>query len=197
MVRMGLAGASELARELGITQARVRQHLRTLMRHGLVEVAFARAGGPGPRERVWRPTPKGQGNARPHRVPLLFALFVRVTRERVGRETFVELLRETAHLLAAERGLATDAPLPERIKALQGLLDELAVASRLEKSPPVYRLHLLTASPWELKIAVSERGVFYRTLAEDLLGIEVELLSPSTTHRAVHTLQFHFHRLLN
>ncbi len=188
---MGLAGASELARELGITQARVRQHLRTLMRHGLVEVAFARAGGPGPRERVWRPTPKGQGNARPHRVPSLLALFMRATRERVGRETFVELLRETARLLAAERGPAAGAPLSERIKALRGLLDELAVASRLEELPPVYRLHLLTLSPWEPGITASEAGLFYRALAEDLLATEVELLSPSAPHRAVHTLQFH------
>jgi len=191
LVRLGLAGANELAQALGITQARVRQHLRTLLQHGLVEVAFVRGDGPGPRERVWRPTLKGQGNVRPYRVSSLFALFMRATRERVGQEMFVDLLRETAHLLAVEHSLAASTSLYERIKALQGLLDELAVASQLEELPLEYRLHLLTLAPWEPGIASSETGLFYCTLAEDFLDTRVELLSPCVTRRAVHTLQFH------
>lgn len=190
-MRLGLAGASELARELGITQARVREHLRTLLRHGLVEVAFARAGGPGPRERVWRPTPKGRGSARPHGAPSLLVLFMRATRGRVGTETFVELLRETAHLLAGEYHPAEEIPLRKRITVLRGLLDDIAVASRLEEIPRLYRLHLLSPSPWEPWISPAETGIFYRTLAEDLLGIRVELMTPSAAHRALHTLQFH------
>lgn len=194
-MRLGFAGAGELARELGITRARVREHLRTLMRHGLVEVAFTRAGGPGPRERVWRPTPRGQKNIRPYEIPSLLALFMRATRERVGEGMFAELLRETAHLLADEHRPGKRIPLQERIVVLRDLLDGLAVASRLEEAPGLYRLHLLSPSTWESLIAPAETGVFYRALAEDLLGVPVEPVPPSEPHRAVHTLQFH--KILN
>jgi len=175
---------------LGITQSRVRQHLRTLLRYELVEVAFARMGGPGPRERVWRPTPKGQWRVRPQKTGSFLVLFLQITRRRAGKKIFAELLQETAHLLAQRRHPNRDTPLSERIALLRDLLDELAVASRLEEAVRIYRLHLLTPSPWEISIAASETEIFYRTLAEDLLEVQVEPVPSTDLRQAIHTYQF-------
>jgi hypothetical protein len=77
-----------------------------------------------------------------------------------------------------------------RIALLRDLLDELAVASRLEEAVRIYRLHLLTPSPWEISIAASETEIFYRTLAEDLLEVQVEPVPSTDLRQAIHTYQF-------
>ncbi|MGY4707712.1 hypothetical protein ACVNPS_08210 [Candidatus Bipolaricaulota sp. J31] len=172
LVWLGLAGASELSRELGITRERTRQHLRTLSRHGLAEVAFTRGGRRGRRERVWRPTAAGQARARPQWGRLLLVTFLRVAARKLGPEAVAELLQEAARQLVKEMRPERATLLGDRVSVLRGLLDELAVASRLEEAAGIYTLHLLTSPSWEA--TVPEAPTFYRALAEEVLEVEVE-----------------------
>ena len=128
LVRLGMAGAGELAETLGVTPAAVRGHLNSLHRRGLVEVAFRRSGAAGPRERVWRATARGLSQARPHRFPYLLTAFLHTMGERLGMEGLAEVLGEAARQLARNHPPLSGASLPQRLQHLRELLDTLGVA---------------------------------------------------------------------
>ena len=175
LVRLGMAGAGELAETLGVTPAAVRSHLNSLLRRGLVEVAFRRSGAAGPRERVWRATASGLSQARPHRFPYLLTAFLHAMRERLGMEGLAELLGEAARQLARAHPPPSGASLPQRLQHLRELLDTLGVATCYEEKEGAHELCLVSSLlPREFS-RYPEMYVFHRALTEEILGVPVEL----------------------
>jgi len=175
LVRLGMAGAGELAETLGVTPAAVRVHLNSLLRRGLVEVAFRRSGAAGPRERVWRATASGLSQARPHRSPYLLTAFLHAMRERLGMEGLAELLGEAARQLARARPPPSGASLPQRLQHLRELLDTLGVATCYEEKEGAHELCLISSLlPPEFS-RCPEMYAFHRALAGEILGVAVEL----------------------
>jgi len=178
LVRLGAAGAGEIAELLGITPVRVRQHLNKLLSQGLVTVVSHRGGGPGPRERLWKATPLGVSRARPNRAPLLLSAFFRAAREKLGMSGLASLMEEIT------RQVANANPPPssfsERVRYLRELLDSLGVSTVLKEERGTYLLQITNSVfPPEFS-SYPEVYAFYRVLAEEVLGTSVELkLLPS------------------
>jgi len=190
LVRLGVAGAGELAQELGITPAAVRQHLRTLLERGFAEVTWVRTGRPGPHERVWRATPKGQGRVRPQRFALLLGAFLRAAKARLGAEGLVGLLEGVARYLAREIKLEKGVPFTQKVAHLQQFLGELAVATRLRKEGDEYELGIVNPILPDDFSHFPEAYTFYRTLAEEVLGVEVELILQLDSRQGPCVLRF-------
>lgn len=190
LVRLGMAGAGELAEALGVTTAAVRGHLNSLLRSELVEVAFRRSGAAGPRERVWRATPSGLSQARPRRSSYLLSAFLLAMKASLGMRGLAELLAEAARQLARTHPISEGASFPERVHHLRDLLDELGVATRHWEEGEIQKLLLKNYLLTPEFSRYPETYAFHRALAEEVLGVEVEIELAADPRQGVCVLRF-------
>lgn len=173
----GPATAGELAQVADISTTAARRHMEDLVEEGAVE-AFFRQRGVGRPSKLYRVTDEGRERF-PRRYDLAAEQLIQALLEEDGEPALAETMEAAARDLAGSYRdrIPAQAPLEERVQALEGVLEELGFPTEIEVHDD--RLVIVRRDCIFLKLAREHRdavcGDLDTTLLEELLGVDVEL----------------------
>lgn len=173
----GPASAGDLAEEADISTTAARRHMEDLVGEGAVE-AFFRQRGIGRPSKLYRITDEGRERF-PRRYDLAAEQLIRGLLDRGGDAALAETMQAAGRELAdAYRDrIPAQAPIEERVEALEDVLEELGFPTEIEVHDD--RLVIVRRDCIFLKLAREHRdavcGDLDTTLLEELLSADVEL----------------------